>query len=147
MRSVAAGRCLDVNAGSTTAGTPLQIWDCNGGTNQTWTRTASGQLTVCSGDSTRCAAASGTRTGAAVAITACDGGAGQRWQFNANGTVTDAQSGLCLDVNGAATANGTKTILWTCHGGGSQQWTTGRRACTGGRTRRFESNRPSKAGR
>ncbi|MDX8142395.1 arabinofuranosidase catalytic domain-containing protein [Lentzea sp. BCCO 10_0061] len=125
VRSVAAGRCLDVNAGSTAAGTPLQIWDCNGGTNQTWTRTASGQLTVYSGDSTRCAAASGSQTGAAVVIAACDGGAGQRWQFNANGTVSSAQSGLCLDVNGAATANGTKTILWTCHGGGNQQWTTG----------------------
>ncbi|WP_330274839.1 ricin-type beta-trefoil lectin domain protein [Lentzea sp. NBC_00516] len=125
VRSVAAGRCLDVNAGSTTAGTPLQIWDCNSGTNQTWTRTTSGQLTVYSGDSTRCAAASGPQTGAAVVIAACDGGAGQRWQFNANGTVSSAQSGLCVDVNGAATANGTKTILWTCHGGGNQQWTTG----------------------
>ncbi|MDX8051813.1 arabinofuranosidase catalytic domain-containing protein [Lentzea sp. BCCO 10_0798] len=125
VRSVAAGRCLDVNAGSSTAGTPLQIWDCNGGANQTWTRTGSGQLTVYSGDSTRCAAAAGNQAGAAVVIAACDSGAGQRWQFNANGTVSAAQSSLCLDVNGAATANGTKTILWTCHGGGNQQWTTG----------------------
>ncbi|NKE58701.1 alpha-L-arabinofuranosidase [Lentzea sp. PSKA42] len=127
VRALAAGRCMDVNAGSTAPGTQLQIWDCHNGTNQTWTRTASGQLTVYSGDSTRCVAAQNNQTapGTAVVISPCDGGAGQRWQFNANGTITGAQSGICLDVNGGATANGSKVILWTCHGGGNQQWTFG----------------------
>ncbi|WP_197288533.1 arabinofuranosidase catalytic domain-containing protein [Nocardia sp. NRRL S-836] len=127
VRGLASGRCLDVNAGSTTPGTAVQIWDCHAGANQTWTRTASGQLTVYSGDTTRCAAAQNNQTapGTAVVIAACDGGAGQRWQLNANGTVTGGQSGLCLDVNGAATANGSKVILWTCHGGANQQWTFG----------------------
>ena len=127
LRGQGAGRCLDVNAGSTAAGTLLQIWDCHSGTNQTWTKTASGQLTVYSGNNTRCAAAQNNQTapGTAVVISPCDGGAGQRWQFNANGTVTGAQSGICLDVNGGATANGSKAILWTCHGGANQQWTFG----------------------
>ena len=46
-------------------GTQPQIWDCHGGTNQQWTRTTAGELTVYSGDSRRCldawvAAAAGT---------------------------------------------------------------------------------------
>ena len=32
-----SSRCLDVPDGSTTAGTQLDIWDCNGGTNQAYT--------------------------------------------------------------------------------------------------------------
>ena len=127
VRGLGSGRCLDVNAASTAPGTALQIWDCHSGTNQTWTRTAAGQLTVYSGDTTRCATAQNNQTapGTAVVIAPCDGGAGQRWQFNANGTVTGVQSGICLDVNGAATTNGSKVILWTCHSGSNQQWSFG----------------------
>ncbi|MFG1807588.1 RICIN domain-containing protein [Streptomyces sp. NPDC049040] len=32
-----SGRCLDVPGASTTDGTQLEIWDCNGGNNQRWT--------------------------------------------------------------------------------------------------------------
>ena len=31
-----SGRCLDDPAFTTTNGTQLDIWDCNGGTNQQW---------------------------------------------------------------------------------------------------------------
>jgi hypothetical protein len=125
IRGLGSGRCLDSNG--TATGTQLQILDCANGANQTWTRTASGQLTVHSGDNTRCAGARNNQTGngTAVVIAPCDGGAGQKWQLNANGTITGTQSGLCLDVNGAATGNGSKIILWTCHGGSNQQWSFG----------------------
>ncbi|MBP2328225.1 hypothetical protein JOF56_008610 [Kibdelosporangium banguiense] len=127
VRAVGAGKCLDVNGSSTTPGTQLQIWDCHAGTNQTWTRTATGQLTVYSDSNTRCMTALNNQTspGTQVVISSCNGGAGQQWQFNANGTVTGVQSGICLDVNGGSTANGAKTILWTCHGGSNQQWSLG----------------------
>ncbi|CAM3576682.1 ricin-type beta-trefoil lectin domain protein [Kibdelosporangium persicum] len=123
--ALGAGKCLDVNGGSTTPGTQLQIWGCNGGAGQVWTRTASGQLTVYSGANTRCMTALNNQTapGTQVVIAQCDSGAGQQWQINANGTITGTQSGICLDINGGATANGGKTILWTCHGGANQQWT------------------------
>jgi hypothetical protein len=125
LRALGAGKCLDVNAGTTTTGTQLQIWDCNGGSNQIWTHTASGQLSVYSGTSQRCLDASGTGAGAAAVISACGGATSQQWQINANGTVTGVQSSLCLDVTGAGTANGTKVELWTCNGGSNQQWTLG----------------------
>ncbi|MFL6077217.1 MAG: arabinofuranosidase catalytic domain-containing protein, partial [Mycobacteriales bacterium] len=127
LHAVGSGRCLDVNNSTTSPGTQLQIWDCNGGSNQTWTRTSSGQLTVYSGSNLRCADASGqgTSNGTPVVIWNCNGQANQQWQLNANGTVTGVQSGLCLDVSGNGTANGTKVQLWSCTGASNQQWTLG----------------------
>ncbi|THV29569.1 ricin-type beta-trefoil lectin domain protein [Glycomyces paridis] len=125
LRSVSAGRCLDVPGQSTTDGTQVQIYDCWSGANQQWTLTASGELTVYSGGSRKCldAFGGGTANGTQAIIWTCHGGANQRWNRGADGTITNAASGLCLDVSGAATANGTKVILWTCNGGANQRWT------------------------
>ncbi|WP_253780765.1 arabinofuranosidase catalytic domain-containing protein [Goodfellowiella coeruleoviolacea] len=124
LRAAGAGRCLDVNGVTTMPGTQLQIWDCNGGSNQRWTRVPSGELTVYSGNDLRCADASGngTSNGTPVVIWNCHGGANQQWLLNANGTITSVQSGLCLDLAGGGSANGTKVQLWTCTGAASQQW-------------------------
>ncbi|MEV0214461.1 ricin-type beta-trefoil lectin domain protein [Micromonospora sp. ALFpr18c] len=69
---------MDVSGASTTAGALTIIWDCHGGTNQRWTRTAAGELRVY-GD--RCldvnggASADGTR----VQLWTCNGTGVQRW--------------------------------------------------------------------
>jgi endo-1,4-beta-xylanase len=126
LRAVAANRCLDVPNSSTTAGTQLQIYDCHTGTNQQWTRTTAGELSVYTGDSRRCldTAGGGTGAGTAAVIANCNGGTNQKWNVNSSGTITNAQSGLCLDVNGAATANSTSVIIWTCNGQSNQQWSS-----------------------
>ncbi|MGC4855759.1 ricin-type beta-trefoil lectin domain protein [Micromonospora sp. DT4] len=92
-----SGRCVDVPNSSTTNGARPQLWDCHGGTNQRWTRTAGGTLTVYGN---KCLDASG------------------------GGTIASAQSGLCLDAASSGTANGTQLHLWACHGGANQQWST-----------------------
>ncbi len=125
VRSLAAARCLDVPGRSTTQGTRLQIWDCNGGTNQTWTSTVtSSELTVYTGDTRRCldAEGGGTSPGTAAIIWSCHGGANQKWRIDAAGTVTGTQSGLCLEVAAGSTANGTAVRLGTCTGGSTQKW-------------------------
>jgi poly(hydroxyalkanoate) depolymerase family esterase len=124
VRSVAAGRCLDVPGQSTTQGTRLQVWDCHGGTNQTWTATAAGELTVYSGGTLRCLDAEGgsTAPGTAAIIWACHGGANQKWRAGSDGTITSTQSGLCLELAGS-TANGTAVRLGTCTHATTQQWT------------------------
>jgi hypothetical protein len=124
LHAVGAGKCLDDPNSSTTGGTQLQIWDCSGQPNQTWTHTASNQLTVTVGGSTLCldANAKGTTPGTKVIIWSCNGQTNQQWTLNTNGTVTGAQSGLCLDVTGASTANGALAELWTCNGQSNQQW-------------------------
>ncbi|CAG7612539.1 ricin-type beta-trefoil lectin domain protein [Actinacidiphila bryophytorum] len=120
----ASGRCVDVPNQSQTAGTQVELWDCNGGTNQQWTSTSSHELRVYGGD---CLDASGAATspGTKVDIWTCNGGANQQWTLNADGTITGVQSGLCLDATGNGSANGTLLELWTCTGGGNQKWTRG----------------------
>src|SRR5690349_4197653 len=122
LRGVGSNRCLDVPNMSTANGTQVVIWDCNGGTNQSWTLTASKQLMVYG---TKCLEVAGQSTtpGAAAQIAACTGAGNQQWNVNANGTITGVQSGLCLDVTSAATSNGTKVEVWTCNGGTNQSWT------------------------
>ena len=127
LHAVGAGKCLDVNGFSTTAGTQVQIWSCNGGTNQIWTHTASNQLTVYSGSSLMCldADGGGTISGTKAIIWSCNGQTNQQWTLNANGTITGVQSGLCLDVSGGGTTDGTLVQLWTCNSQANQQWTLG----------------------
>jgi hypothetical protein len=127
LHAVGAGKCLDDPNGTTTAGTQLQIYTCNGLAPQNWTRNSSNELTVTNSGTTDCLDASGkgTAAGTKVIIYPCNGQTNQQWTFNANGTVTGVQSGLCLDVTGASTANGALVELWTCNGGSNQQWTLG----------------------
>ena len=122
LHAVGAGKCLDDP--NSASGTQQQIYDCNGQANQTWTHTASGQLTVTVGGSTLCldANAKGTTNGTKAIVYACNGQPNQQWTFNGNGTITGVQSGLCLDVTGASTANGALVELWSCNGQSNQQW-------------------------
>jgi hypothetical protein len=121
IRGVGSNRCLDVTGQSTANGAPVEIWDCNGGRNQSWTSTPARTLTVYGN---KCLDVNGgsTSPGAKVQIWDCNGGANQQWSVNANGSITGVQSGLCLDVTGSGTANGTAVSLWTCNGGANQQW-------------------------
>jgi hypothetical protein len=122
LRSTSAGRCLDVTSQATTNGTPVEIWDCNGGTNQQWTSLTNGALQVYGN---KCLDVPGhaTAQGTKVEIWDCNGGTNQQWTLNTDGTIVGRESGLCLDVSGAATANGTAVDLWSCTGAGNQKWT------------------------
>jgi hypothetical protein len=119
---VGSGRCLDVPNSTTTNGTQLQIWDCNGGSNQSWTLTSTKELQVY-GSKCLDVAGAATSAGSKVDIWDCNGGTNQQWTLNSNGTITGVGSGLCLDVTGAGTANGTLIDIWTCTGGSNQHWT------------------------
>ncbi|MEU4871540.1 non-reducing end alpha-L-arabinofuranosidase family hydrolase [Streptomyces sp. NPDC021608] len=122
LRGVGSGRCLDVSGAGQADGTSLQIYDCWSGTNQQWTSTDSGRLTVYG---TKCLDVPGhaTTAGTRVQIWSCTDGANQQWRVNADGTVVGAESGLCLAVTGSGTANGTAVEIATCNGGSNQKWT------------------------
>jgi mannan endo-1,4-beta-mannosidase len=118
----ASGRCVEVPNSATANGTQVQLRDCSNGANQSWTRTAAGELRVY-GNKCLDAEGSGSTNGTRAVIWDCTGGANQRWNVNANGTITSAHNGLCLDASGRGTGNGTPIILWTCNGGTNQRWT------------------------
>nr|WP_323747031.1 arabinofuranosidase catalytic domain-containing protein [Catenulispora pinisilvae] len=125
LHAVGAGKCLDVPNATTTGGTQVQIYDCNGQSNQTFAHNSTGELAVTDSGTTDCLDANGkgTANGTKVIIWPCNGQTNQQWTLNSNGTVTGVQSGLCLDVSGASTADGALAQLWTCNGQSNQQWT------------------------
>jgi endo-1,4-beta-xylanase len=112
-----SGRCVDVPNASTTNGTRVQLYDCNGQANQAWTLTSSKQLTVYGSS---CLDAAGSGNGSAVQIYSCNGQANQQWNVNTNGTITGVQSGRCLDVWG--TGNGQQVQLYDCNGQANQRF-------------------------
>ncbi|WP_173066753.1 non-reducing end alpha-L-arabinofuranosidase family hydrolase [Phytohabitans houttuyneae] len=118
---VQSNRCIDVPNATQTNGTRVQLYDCNGQTNQTWSYTSNRQLRVYGG---KCLDANGAATanGTAIIIWDCNGGTNQQWNVNSNGTISGVQSGRCLDVWG--TANGQQIQLYDCHGQTNQQWRT-----------------------
>jgi hypothetical protein len=122
VRGVGSNRCLDVPNNATANGTQVEIWDCNSGSNQSWTLTSAKELQVY-GNKCLDVAGAATTAGAAVQIYDCNGGTNQQWNLNSNGTITGVGSGLCLDVISNATTNGALIDIWTCAGGTNQQWT------------------------
>ncbi len=122
LRGVGSNRCLDVTGASQTSGTEVEIWDCNGQSNQRWTYTSSGELRVY-GNKCLDVYNRGTADGTSVIIWDCNGQDNQQWRLNSDGTITAVGANKCLDVSGAGTANGTKVQIWTCHGGTNQRWT------------------------
>ena len=99
----------------TTNGTRVQLYDCNGQTNQQWTYTSSKQLQVYGN---KCLDAAGTGNGADGAdLRTATAATNQQWNVNSNGTITGVQSGLCLDVVGTAPPTAPQIQLYDCHGG------------------------------
>ncbi|WP_433500006.1 non-reducing end alpha-L-arabinofuranosidase family hydrolase [Sphaerimonospora sp. CA-214678] len=121
---VGSGRCLDVTGVSQSNGTQVQIWDCNGQSNQQWTTTSANELRVY-GNKCLDVNGAGTADGTSVIIWDCNGQNNQKWRLNSDGTITAVGANKCLDVSGYGTTNGSKVHIWTCHGGTNQQWRTG----------------------
>ena len=122
LRGVASNRCVDVPGFSTSNGTALDLWDCNGGGNQSWNWTTDKQLTVY-GNKCLTIGGDGSSAGSPAIITDCTGAPNQAWELNADLSVTSiANPDLCLDAAGAGTGNGTAVDVWHCNGESNQQW-------------------------
>ncbi|MGW5349733.1 ricin-type beta-trefoil lectin domain protein [Streptomyces sp. NPDC004031] len=121
VRSGVAGKCLDVNSGSSASGTAVQIWGCNGTGAQSWTAVPDGTLRALG----KCLDVTGAATanGSKVELWDCNGGANQQWQPY-NGGYRNPVSGRCLDDPASSTTDGTQTVIWDCNGGANQKWST-----------------------
>ncbi|SHI13159.1 non-reducing end alpha-L-arabinofuranosidase family hydrolase [Streptomyces sp. 3214.6] len=130
LSNAAAGRVLDEPAGQNRNGTPLQVWDASGASNQQWkvVRNSDGSYTltnVASGrvlDEPANQKANGTR----MTVWDANGGAQQHWKARRNSdgtyTLTNVASGRALDLPGGRTANGTPVQIWDTNGGANQRW-------------------------
>jgi len=122
IRGVGSGRCLDVANVSQANGAAVQIWDCNGQTNQRWAPTSASELRVY-GNKCLDVSNQSTADGAAVQIWDCNGQNNQKWRLNSDGSITAIGANKCLDVSNNATANGARLQIWSCNGQNNQRWT------------------------
>ncbi|HEY0804108.1 MAG TPA: arabinofuranosidase catalytic domain-containing protein [Pseudonocardiaceae bacterium] len=108
------GRCLDIIGNGTAAGTPVELWDCNGVGGQKWVQQATGSLL--NPQSGRCLDDPGgnTANGTRLQIWDCNGSGAQTFAVNGGGTIA-ANGGQCVDVAGDDTgSNATAVQLWGC---------------------------------
>ncbi|WP_324607683.1 non-reducing end alpha-L-arabinofuranosidase family hydrolase [Streptomyces sp. NRRL S-646] len=130
LSAAAAGRVLDEPAGYNGNGTPLQVWDASGASNQQWRagRNSDGSYTLTNVASGRVLDEPGNRTGNGTRMTVWDsnGGANQHWRAGRNSdgsyTLTNVASGRALEIPGGRTANGTPVQIWDSGGGANQHW-------------------------
>lgn len=126
-----AGKCLDLSGGSKAAGTPLQLYVCNGSRPQQFRiqpmspapgDAGKGALKVLD----QCATPKdgATAAGTPVVIAACNGAPEQVWTaVEAGGKLKHVASGKCMAVPGGDSADGTDLQLATCDtGGAAQSW-------------------------
>jgi len=99
--------CLDDPASATANGTKVDLWSCNGASNQSWTVVQDGTIRVLG----KCLATSGTT----VELWACSSGStNQEWRVGSDSELVNAQSGDCLYFQNANASNGSKPTMATC---------------------------------
>jgi len=119
LRSGLAGKCADISGSSTTSGTKIQIYTCNGTAAQNWTWNANGSV----GALGKCldVTSAGTANGTLIELWTCNGSVAQVWEPY-NGGLRNPNSGKCLDDPGSSTTNGTQLQIYTCNGTNAQKW-------------------------
>lgn len=113
-----AGKCLDVNGGSTEDGAVVQLYTCNGTPAQRWTLSDNQII----GPGGKCLDVTDNMNadGAKLQLWSCSGGANQQW------TLQDGQivglGGRCVDVTDNSSADRTPAQIWSCSGAANQKW-------------------------
>jgi D-alanyl-D-alanine carboxypeptidase len=109
-----AGLCLDDPHSSTSAGTQVQLYGCNGTGAQSWTRPGDGTLRAMG----LCLDVRGGNPadGTPVQLYTCDGTPAQQWRSLPGGALLNFGTGKCLSTPPGAAAAGTLLDIGTCDG-------------------------------
>jgi hexosaminidase len=125
------GKCLDAAGAATRAGTPVELWDCNGGADQQW-RAENGELV--NPISGLClSVTSGTDTpGSALDTAGCDNARPQWFSLPAGGygagptgPVSSGVTGECLNASRGQSGDLGTADLYTCDATTAQNWSVG----------------------
>ena len=133
MASGIPGKCLDV-AADATAGSPVDIADCDGSTAQLWGDFSMDSRPAMHGGLCLAALASFGAPGSLqwigspvemetcrVPFPAIEEG----WSILPDGQVMNNTANLCLDDPGNSTVNGTQLVLEDCYGEAGEIWAVG----------------------
>ena len=115
------GKCVDVPGWDDTNGTNIQIYDCNGGSNQQWQFWPDGTVRPTL-NTNKCLDLPGGQTdnGTPIQIYDCNGGSNQQWTQGISGALRGL-GGKCVDVPGFDTTDGTLLQYYDCNGGYANQ--------------------------
>ncbi len=113
------GLCLDDRSGGVAPGNAVQVYNCNGDSQQTWT--VGGGDTLQAYGECLDVVGGGTSDGTQVELNTCDGSAGQQWLPQTDGALLNQQSGRCLDDTNWG-GSGTQAQIWDCTGSANQDW-------------------------
>ncbi|MGW8599927.1 ricin-type beta-trefoil lectin domain protein [Streptomyces sp. NPDC055893] len=121
----APGKCLDVQGGGKTNGTPVQIHTCNNTAAQKWQLEGGEEdLHLRNVNSFKCldVAGNASANGTKIQITDCYSTKGQSWKgdVRAASALKSLTTGKCLDLS--AFTVGTDTRLWDCKGTSAQKY-------------------------
>jgi Ricin-type beta-trefoil lectin domain/Putative Ig domain len=121
LKLVKMGLCLDDRNNSSTAGAVVQVWKCNGLSNQVWQVMSDG--TIRHNNLCLDAKGRGTGNGTKIDLWTCNSGTNQQWDIRGWRIHYDnpAASGKVLDDT-AYGGSGTQQELWTNNGGSNQVW-------------------------
>ena len=114
-------KCMDDTGANTNNGTAIQLWNCSGTKEQSWSwNSTDGTLHVLG----KCMDVSGGQTanGTLVQLWDCNGTGAQEWRWRNQTRLVNPQSGRCLDVTGGSTTDGTRLQIWDCNGTTAQAW-------------------------
>ncbi len=128
-------KCIELRNGSAANNTPVQVYDCNGTSGQTWYAARGGpvQAVQVQDGNGACLQPKGgsAANGTLLELDACSAtGAAQGWYWDGYGSLHFAASPTqCLDVPAQAWANGvpanyTQLQIWACDSGTSQDQLT-----------------------
>jgi hypothetical protein len=118
---ISSAKCVDDSAGGTSNGNRIQIWDCNGGSAQSFTRNPSGANVITVQGKCLDISGSNTSNGTKVQLYECNGTNAQKWTINTTDH-TIRGLGKCLDDPASNITNGTQLQIWDCNGSAAQRW-------------------------
>ncbi|QOV35461.1 RICIN domain-containing protein [Streptomyces ferrugineus] len=121
----AKGKCLDVQGGKKTNGTPVQVYKCNGSAAQRWTLEGDSLgLHLRNVNSAKCldVSSNNSANGTKIQIWTCNNSPAQTWEANLRATTSlkNTGTGKCLDLN--KFTNGHNAWLWACNGTNPQKF-------------------------
>jgi Ricin-type beta-trefoil lectin domain len=113
-------KCMDVPSWNVTNGTKIDLWTCNGGTNQQWIWQNDGTIRPVF-NTNKCLDLPSWQTsdGTQIEIWDCNGGSNQQWSLQKDNTL-QGFGGKRVEVPGFQTADGTILDYWDWNGGGNQ---------------------------
>jgi ricin-type beta-trefoil lectin protein len=121
VQNYGSNRCIDVmdaQSGVGRDGTPLQLWDCAGSSNQKWVFASDGSvrsLGLCMD-----LALASTADNTQIQLVNCNGGWAQKFTLNAAHDLVNPTADKCVTANGSG--NGSRLVLRSCAGTTNQKW-------------------------